>query len=202
MTAMPSLFDLHPEAAPIPHPDQLTVFDCIAEVEAEQAQQPPADLLAVVREHFDAIWNGTAGGFSRQQLEEGLADSERTLTALEAGTIRPQRVVGQHVRKPKTAARDYLHLRIAEQRRDLATEGRTNSVNVANVRHRVLTTLGDVGEVADHRLRAVTDRVNISNTLWKLTCTCGDSECGYSRVYPDLTARKVEEHMAGRRPLR
>jgi hypothetical protein len=241
MTAMQTLFDLYPEAAPIPHPDQLTVFDAIAEVEAEQADtipectagccspachaalfrpccgacmsdaakarrdteiNPPADVLTVIREHFDAIWNGTAGGFSREKLQEGLAESEQMLEDLEAGRITPRRVIGNGYKKPKTVAREYLHRVIAQGRRDLATEGRTDCTNIANVRFRLCEQYGWDSVPAKHRVSVTTDRVNISNTLWKLSCTCEDSECGYSRVYPDHTARKIEAHMAGERTLR
>jgi hypothetical protein len=73
MTADASLFDANPEAAPIPHPAQLTIFDTIAEVEAEEAA------------FLDNFWGDPIHVYTRAQ---GIADGvlvDVSETAHEAG---------------------------------------------------------------------------------------------------------------------
>lgn len=98
-----------------------------------------ATLEATMAEHIDSIWRGVTGGFGEHQLADNLAEAIRDLAALEAGRLTPQRVVGRHVRRPKTLAREYLNGRITALTRALATRGWSESVNVSNAAHRIRT---------------------------------------------------------------
>lgn len=161
-----------------------TTPDLLDLLDTTEAEATPPDVAAL----FDAIWEGDTNGFSRAQVEGDLDDARNTLEQLEAGRIRPQVVVGRHVRKPKTAARAYLKGRIADCERDLTTHGRTNTVNIGNVRFR----LPEGHEAKRHVLvyKASPDYAH----LYKAVCSCGWVECGYSAT-TIRHARDVERHL-------
>jgi hypothetical protein len=157
-----------------------------------------ADPVAAVRDAFDAIWRGGANGQGQLAVAAALDENRAMLADLNANRIRPERVIGRGYKKPKTLAREYLTRVIHEGERDLATAGRSNSVNIANVLYGLPADHpAKVGE-KDHRVRFEAD--DRSGTLFSVYCTCGDSEYGYSRV-SDRTARDVERHMAGQHVL-
>lgn len=181
----PSLFDARMDALPADHPEQVTIFDAIAEDEAERPEVTAETVAAL----FDGIWSGETNGFSEAKVRDALADAETMLDDLNAKRITPQRVVGRHIKRPMTHAREYLTNRIAECKRDLAAAGRTDSVNIANVLYRL-----PAGHPAKaHRVRF--ERSDKYANLFKLACECGQHESGYSAITA-FTARRVERHIA------
>lgn len=150
----------------------------------------------LIRDLFDAIWSGDTNGFSEAKVRVTLDENRRLLDDLNAKRITPRRIVGPHMRSPLTTARAYLTQTIAEAERDLAAEGRTNSVNIANVIHRL-----PAGHPAKgHRVHSTANGSGYAH-LFRLVCACGQSECGYSATTA-WTARTIEAHMADGKPLR
>lgn len=139
--------------------------------------------------HFDLIWTAQAGGFDKAHLETRLDEYRVMSAALEAGRITPAKIIGSGYKKPKTLARAWLAQQINELERDLATQGRTNSVNIANVRHAAPS-----GHPLKDHLPAW-KRDDKYGHLFKLTCSCGFAECGYSAI-TSHTPSDFERHLA------
>lgn len=93
---------------------------------------PEAALTDDQTAHIEAIWRGEATGFSEQKLRRNLAEHEQMLADLNARRIRPEKVIGKGHKKPTALARDWLTRQIEQNRMDVATRGRTNSVNRHN----------------------------------------------------------------------
>jgi len=82
---------------------------------------------------FDAMWKGERMGFSEKQIRDSLASHERDLVLVQAGRIRPHKIIGTGYKQPKKLAIQWLTDQIAECKRDLASRGRTHTVNACNV---------------------------------------------------------------------
>lgn len=159
-------------------------------------EHSPHDPAQLVADLFDAIWRGERGGFSEQKIRASLADAEQTLEDLNAKRIRPERVVGRHIKRPTTTARAYLEQTIAEAKRDLAAHGRTNAVNIGNVLYALPN--GHPGK--QHRVGFTANGSGYAH-LFKMVCTCTpQGECGYSATTLH-DAHKVEAHLSGTRPI-
>jgi len=97
-----------------------------------------AGVPTVFDEHFDDMWEGRTpgGGFSKEKLQADVESSRALLEGLNAGRVKPSTVVGAGYRNAGKVARDYLENTLARLERDLATHGRSNSVNIANAEYR------------------------------------------------------------------
>lgn len=91
---------------------------------------------------FDRIWTGETVGFSEAMLRRDLDEHRQMLHDLNAGRLRPSKVVGRGYRNPRQVAVEWLERQIAEEDTDVASRGRTNTVNRSNVRVRLLKAEG------------------------------------------------------------
>lgn len=90
-----------------------------------------------VIERFEAIWKGQATGFGEVALRSSLDERQQDLRDLCAGQITATSIIGPDY-KPEARwalAVQWLNTKITEGRRDLASRGRTNPVNIRNVKY-------------------------------------------------------------------
>lgn len=86
--------------------------------------------------YFDRIWDGETPGDSREDVEKSITRSRADLESVLAGTTPPSRIVGRGYRNAKKVAVEYLQGQVAEGERALATDGRSNALNINNARYR------------------------------------------------------------------
>lgn len=85
-----------------------------------------------VSEWLDTIWTGQTTGFGETHYINELARDKEQLAAVKANRIRPERIVGRGVRKPKTSAIAYLEGSIRRNEDGLRTRGRSERINIEN----------------------------------------------------------------------
>lgn len=95
-------------------------------------QRLAPDRPATVNDYLDGIWRNELLGFGEAHYITALRNDKKMLEDVRANRIRPQRVVGQHVLKPKTTAIAYLEGQIRASERALATRGRSAGINISN----------------------------------------------------------------------
>lgn len=95
----------------------------------------PADPKVIAA--FERIWTGQATGFSEAALRGHLAEIRQMQADLVAHRIRPSKVVGRGYkpRAVRQVAMTWLSRQIADLELAIETRGRTNTVNVSNVRY-------------------------------------------------------------------
>lgn len=89
----------------------------------------------VAEEKFEEYWNDDSYGYGEKGLKEKLTSLETLRDRFEAGEASASYVVGTGLRNPGRVAKDYLERQISENRESLATRGRSNDVNTANVNY-------------------------------------------------------------------
>ena len=112
--------DTKPAPHPVLHPD-LDLTD------------PAVDAL------FEAIWIGDTRGFSEKMLRDNLREMLDLRVRFDAKTIRPSKIIGSGLKRQfvRPLADEYLTNQTARIKWDLASRGRTNPVNRANVAYRL-----------------------------------------------------------------
>lgn len=93
------------------------------------------------RDHIARIWRGEEVGVTETMARQQLAEHRQTLADLNAGRIKPSRVVG-NVRRPMTNARDWLGRMIEQCEQAIETEGQSHPINQSNARYAVMRQVG------------------------------------------------------------
>lgn len=119
---------------------------------------------------LDAIWRGEGSGFSKERCEARRAEYVQMLADLNARRITPARVIGSGYKKPMTLARQWINQQITAATIALATDGRTESVNIANTRH-ALYNNGGHRMLSDHW--PTFGMSDTDTTQMAVGCSCG-----------------------------
>ena len=104
----------------------------VTDVHLRTEQRLAPDRPATVNDYLDGIWRNEFLGFGEAHYVTALRNDKKMLDDVRANRIRPQRVVGRGVLKPKTTAIAYLEGSIRASERALATRGRSAGINISN----------------------------------------------------------------------
>jgi hypothetical protein len=97
----------------------------------EEVRMVPAR-PATVNDYLDGIWRGELLGWGEEHFLRELVRDRRMLDDVRANRIRPEKVIGRGVLKPKTSAIRYLEQSIIDGERALLTRGRSVRLNIDN----------------------------------------------------------------------
>ena len=104
----------------------------VTDVHLQTEKRLAPDGPATVNDYLDAIWRNELLGFGEAHFVTALRNDKQMLEDVRANRIRPQRVVGQGVLKPKTTAIAYLEGSIRASEQALRSRGRSAGINITN----------------------------------------------------------------------